>query len=133
LNLGDHITLSGSVVDDGVFKPFHNATELEKISSNGLTAIALISLLSGLINVIRGASPIVLPWCTDEIGRFDGPNFQALMAMMAENNIDPVTASPALTPASYGFFKHRYIFRPGGVIAEYRPRSVIPASQEPTS
>lgn len=123
LNLGDHITLSGSVVDDGVFKPFHNATELEKISSNGLTAIALISLLSGLINVIRGGSAIYIPWATDEVGRFDGPNFQALMEMMAENRIDPVTASPALTPAAYGFFKHRYIFKPGGVIAEYRPRT----------
>lgn len=130
LNLGDHITLSGSVVDDGVFKPFHNATELEKISSNGLTAIALISLLSGLINVIRGSGSIYIPWATDEVGRFDGPNFQALMEMMADNRIDPVTASPALTPAAYGFFKHRYIFKPGSVIAEYRPRATAQAMAE---
>lgn len=123
LNLGDHITLSGSVVDDGVFKQFHSDKELEKISSNGLTAIALISLLSGLMNVIRGQNEIYVPWPTDEIGRFDGSNFQRLMEMMAENRIDPITASPALTPASYSYFKHRYVFKPGGVIAEYRPRA----------
>lgn len=122
LNLGDHITLSGSVIDDGVFKQFHSAKELEKISSNGLTAIALISLLSGLLNVIRGQNEIYIPWATDEVGRFDGSNFHALMEMMAENRIDPVTASPALTPAAYSYFKHRYVFKPHGVIAEYRPR-----------
>jgi Protein of unknown function (DUF3584) len=122
INLGKHITLSGSVIDDGVFKTFHSAKELEKISSNGLTAIALISLLSGLLNVIRGDQEIYIPWATDEVGRFDGGNFQHLMQMMSENKIDAVTASPSLTPASYAYFAHRYVFKPQGVIAEYRPR-----------
>lgn len=101
---------------------FHSAKELEKISSNGLSAIALISLLSGLLNVIRGEQDIYVPWATDEVGRFDGSNFQHLMQMMSENRIDAITASPALTPASYAYFAHRYVFKPQGVIAEYRPR-----------
>jgi hypothetical protein len=122
INLGKHITLSGSVIDDGVFKTFHSAKELEKISSNGLTAIALISLLSGLLNMIRGTQDIYIPWATDEVGRFDGGNFQRLMQMMAENKIDAVTASPALTPACFAYFAHRYVFKAKGVIAEYRPR-----------
>lgn len=127
INLGKHITLSGSVIDDGVFKTFHSAKELEKISSNGLTAIALISLLSGLLNVIRGDQDLYIPWATDEVGRFDGGNFQHLMQMMAENKIDAVTASPALTPASYAYFAHRYVFKSQGMIAEYRPRlTVVP-------
>ena len=128
INLGKHITLNGSVIDDGVFKTFHSAKELEKISSNGLTAIALISLLSGLLNVIRGDQEIYIPWATDEVGRFDGGNFQHLMQMMAENKIDAVTASPALTPASYAYFAHRYVFKPQGVIAEYRPRTAQPGA-----
>jgi len=128
IDLGRHITLNGSVIDDGVFKTFHSAKELEKISSNGLTAIALISLLSGLLNVIRGDQEIYIPWATDEVGRFDGGNFQHLMQMMAENKIDAVTASPALTPASYAYFAHRYVFKPQGVIAEYRPRITQPAT-----
>ena len=122
INLGKHITLSGSVIDDRVLKEFHSAKELEKISSNGLSAIALISLLSGLLNVIRGEQDIYVPWATDEVGRFDGSNFQHLMQMMSENRIDAITASPALTPASYAYFAHRYVFKPQGVIAEYRPR-----------
>ena len=128
INLGKHITLSGSVIDDGVFKTFHSAKELEKISSNGLTAIALISLLSGLLNVIRGDQDIYIPWATDEVGRFDGGNFQHLMQMMSENKIDAVTASPALTPASYAYFANRYVFKPHGVIAVYRPRTGPPGT-----
>lgn len=133
IDLGRHITLNGSVIDDGVFKTFHSAKELEKISSNGLTAIALISLLSGLLNVIRGDQEIYIPWATDEVGRFDGGNFQHLMQMMAENKIDAVTASPALTPASYAYFAHRYVFKPQGVIAEYRPRITQPLADLNTS
>ncbi|OOV05354.1 ATP-binding protein [Rhodoferax fermentans] len=123
INLGQHITLSGSVTDDGNFKTFHSESQLEQISSNGLTAIALIMLLSGLINVIRGSEPIHIPWATDEIGRFDPGNFQRLMQMLQHNLIDVVTASPSLTPAAYEHFAKRYVFQPQGVIAEYRPRA----------
>jgi Protein of unknown function (DUF3584) len=122
INLSKHITLSGSVTDDGIFKTFHNATQLEQLSSNGLTAIALISLLCGLLNVIRGSETIYIPWATDEVGRFDPDNFQRLMVMLKDNHIDAVTASPALTPAAYRNFSQRYAFRPRGVIAEYKPR-----------
>lgn len=123
IDLSEHITLSGSINDNGVFKTFHSAKELEKISSNGLTAIALISLLSGLLNVIRADYAIYIPWATDEVGRFDGPNFKHLMQMMAENKIDAITASPDLSTASYAYFAHRYVFCPQGLIAEYRDRN----------
>ena len=128
VDLGKQITLSGSVKDGGILKQFHSAKDLAKISSNGLTAIALISLLSGLLNVIRGKEEIYIPWATDEVGRFDGPNFKHLMQMMAENKIDAVTASPALTPASYAFFANRYIVEADSVIAVYRPRQRAPSN-----
>lgn len=123
INLGQHITLSGSVTDDGNFKTFHSEAQLEQISSNGLTAIALIILLSGLINVIRGSERIYIPWGTDEVDRFDPGNFQRLMQMLQHNLIDVVTASPSLTPAAYEHFAKRYVFQPQGVIAEYRARA----------
>jgi Protein of unknown function (DUF3584) len=122
INLGKHITLSGSVTDDGNFKTFHNETQLEQLSSNGLTAIALTSLLCGLLNVIRGTETIFVPWATDEVGRFDADNFRKLMDMLKDNHIDPVTASPALTPAAFRNFAKRYVFGNRGVIAEYAPR-----------
>ena len=123
INLGQHITLSGSVTDDGNFKTFHSETQLEQISSNSLTAIALIILLSGLLNVIRGSESIYIPWGTDEVDRFDPGNFQRLMQMLQNNLIDVVTASPSLTPAAYEHFAKRYVFQAHGVIAEYRARA----------
>jgi len=123
IDLGQHITLSGSVTDDGNFKTFHSETQLEQISSNGLTAIALIILLSGLLNVIRGSESIYIPWGTDEVDRFDPGNFQRLMQMLQNNLIDVVTASPSLTPAAYEHFAKRYVFQAHGVIAEYRART----------
>lgn len=136
INLGQHITLSGSVTDAGNFKTFHSEAQLEQISSNGLTAIALIMLLSGLINVIRGSEQIYIPWATDEVGRFDAGNFQRLMQMLQHNLIDVVTASPALTPAAYEHFAKRYVFQPQGVIAEHRPRvraQVLPSTAGATT
>lgn len=129
IDLGQHITLSGSVNDEGNVKTFHRESELESLSSTGITAIALITLLSGMLNVIRGTDPIYIPWVTDEVGRFDSDNFSHLMSMLKDNKIDVVTASPALTPASYEFFAHRYLFGKRGSIAIYknlnRPQRVL--------
>ncbi len=51
------------------------------------------------------------------------------MNMLKDNKIDVVTASPALTPASYEFFAHRYLFGKKGSIAVYknvtRPKRVV--------
>jgi hypothetical protein len=136
IDLSQHITLSGSVNDEGNVKNFHRESELESLSSNGITAIALITLLSGMLNVIRGKEPIYIPWVTDEVTRFDSDNFSNLMHMLKHNKIDVVTASPALTPASFEFFAHRYLFGKKGSIAVYknviRPKRVlgqIPALQ----
>ncbi len=129
IDLGQHITLSGSVNDEGNIKTFNRESELESLSSTGITAIALITLLSGMLNVIRGTDPIYIPWVTDEVGRFDSDNFSHLMNMLKDNKIDVVTASPALTPASYEFFAHRYLFGKKGSIAVYknvtRPKRVF--------
>lgn len=125
VDLGQHITLSGSVTDDGNFKTFHNEAQLEQISSNGLTAIALIILLSGLINVIRGKESIYIPWGTDEVGRFDPGNFQHLMQTLKDNLIDVVTTSPALTPAAYKHFARLYAFEKQGFIAAYQGRERV--------
>lgn len=119
VDLSQHITLSGSVNDSGLIKQFHRESELEHVSSNGLTAIVLITLLSGLLNVIRGTDPIYVPWVSDEVGRFDGPNLQHLMQMLRDNRIDVVTASPALTPAAFSHFEKRYRFGPRGSISVF--------------
>jgi hypothetical protein len=119
LELGKYVTLKGSAVDEGVFKSFHNEKSLENLSSTGITAIAMVTLLTGMLNVVRGTDDIWLPWSTDEVGRFDANNFGLLMEMLSKNKIDVLTASPSLTAGAYGYFQHRYLFQPGNQWSVY--------------
>lgn len=121
VNLSSHISLKGSVTDNGQHKEFKRASELENISSEGLTSLVLITLMTALLNTIRGSDPVHVPWVTDEVGKFDPKNFLALMLMLQENRIDVVTASPELGPAQQAMFAQRYLFEDRGRIREYRP------------
>ena len=121
VNLSSHITLNGSVTDNGQRKEFKRASELENISSEGLTSLILITLMTALLNTIRGAEPVHVPWVTDEVGKFDPKNFLALMRMLQDNRIDVVTASPELGPAQQAMFSQRYLFEDRGRIREYSP------------
>ncbi|SDZ62317.1 Protein of unknown function [Delftia lacustris] len=114
VNLGQHITLCGSVVDNGKLKQFKREKELVSISSNGLSSILRITLVTALINTMRGSDPVYVPWVTDEIATFDGPNLTALMQMLVENKIDVVTAAPDLDPLLHPQFSQRYIFQDRG-------------------
>lgn len=126
VNLSSHITLRGSVTDNGVQKEFKRASELENISSEGLTSLVLITLLTALLNTIRGSEPVHVPWVTDEVGKFDPTNFTALMRMLQENRIDVVTASPELGAVQQAMFARRYLFQDRGRIQEYGPRVAAP-------
>lgn len=125
VNLSSHITLRGSVTDNGQHKEFKRASELENISSTGLTSLVLITLMTALLNTIRGAEPVHVPWVTDEVGKFDSTNFHALMLMLRENRIDVVTASPELGPAQQALFAQRYLFEDRGRIRVYRPNEAF--------
>jgi len=130
VNLSSHITLNGSVTDNGQRKEFKRASELENISSEGLTSLVLITLMTALLNTIRGAEPVHVPWVTDEVGKFDPKNFLALMHMLQDNRIDVVTASPELGPAQQAMFSQRYLFEDKGRIREYSPLGAL-ANIEP--
>lgn len=119
VDLSKHITLSGSVTVSGVAKQFKRESDLEHISSTGQNAIILITLLSGMLNMIRGKEPIYIPWVTDEVGKFDSKNFHTLMQMLRNNHIDVVTASPKLTIAELRHFSRCYRFGERGSIARY--------------
>jgi hypothetical protein len=132
VNLSQHITLRGSVSDNGQHKEFKRASELENISSEGLTSLVLITLMTALLNTIRGAEPVHVPWVTDEVGKFDPKNFRALMQRLRDNRIDVVTASPELGPAQQAMFAQRYLFEDRGRIREYRPQETVVAKAEPS-
>ncbi len=124
INLASHVTLHGSVVENGSLKSFKRETELEHVSSNGLTSIIMITLLSGLLNMIRGTERVHVAWVTDEVGKFDGPNFIALMQLLKDNLIDVVTASPDISPLHYKRFANRYQLDDGGIIRMCVPKAM---------
>lgn len=128
VNLSSHITLNGSVTDNGQRKEFRRASELENISSEGLTSLVLITLMTALLNTIRRADPVHVPWVTDEVGKFDPKNFHALMTMLQDNRIDVVTASPELGSVQQELFARRYLFEDRGVIRECRPKGRLQAA-----
>jgi hypothetical protein len=72
-----------------------------------------------MLNMIRGNADVYIPWVSDEVGKFDGGNFKALMDNLRDNRIDPVTASPKLTIAEYRHFARCYLFQDRGRIARY--------------
>jgi hypothetical protein len=119
VNLASHVSLRGSVMENGTLKSFRRESELENVSSNGLTSIILITLLSGLLNMIRGTEDVHVPWVTDEVGKFDGPNFARLMELLKANHIDVITASPDLNVSQYRRFSQRYKFGDQGLIMTY--------------
>jgi len=121
VNLGAHISLSGSVVENGNLKVFRRPAELGGVSSNGLTGLILITLLIGLVNTVRRGDDVCIPWVTDEVGKFDPSNFAALIRMLADNRIDVITASPALDMTHFVHFAHRYVFEDNGVVCHYAP------------
>lgn len=132
VDMASHITLSGCVTVNGQVKQFKRDSDLDHISSNGLNAIILITLLSGMLNMIRGSDKIYIPWVSDEVGKFDPQNFHTLMQMLKDNHIDVVTASPKLTIPEFRHFARCYRFRDRGSIAIYavpgRQRVALAAS-----
>jgi hypothetical protein len=121
VNLASHITLRGSVTDNGVRKEFRRESEFESISSTGLTTLVKVTLMTGLLNTIRGSDQVYVPWVTDEVGTIDPGNFVALMQMLKDNWIDVMTASPELGPTQHALFARRYLFEDKGRIREYVP------------
>lgn len=125
IELAQYVTLAGSVNENGNLRRFGRDSDLQDISSNGLSALIMITLLSGMVNVIRAGDPVYLPWCTDEIGKFDPANFSSLIKMLEDNRIDVVTASPTLTPMQARQFAKRYQFGERGRIGVYKPLGAV--------
>lgn len=123
LDLAAHVDLKGSVTVNGQTRHFSRPADLEHISSTGINAIILISLLVGMLNMIRGDNDIYIPWISDEVGKFDPGNFKGLMDTLRENRIDPVTASPTLTHAEFRHFARRYVFQDRGSIGIFAPHA----------
>ena len=122
VNMADHITLSGVVTENGNRRPFSRAQELEHISSTGLSSVIIITLMSGLLNAVRGSEPVFVPWIADEVGKYDSSTFAALLKLLQDNRIDVIFASPHLALPQLALFAQRYVFLDHGEVRHYKPR-----------
>ena len=86
-----------TITEKGQLKRARNARQLKKISSTGLSYLAMLSLFSGLLGMLRGQegnhSIIILP--VDELGELAAENIDLLLKMFSENAISMLSASPS--------------------------------------
>ncbi|MEY8215490.1 MAG: ATP-binding protein, partial [Colwellia sp.] len=89
--------LEFTIVEKGQVKHARNAKQLKKVSSTGLSYLAMLSLFSGLLAMLRGdskhASQIILP--VDELGELAAENIDLLLKMFNDNHISMLSASPS--------------------------------------
>jgi hypothetical protein len=89
--------LEFTIVEKGQIKHARNAKQLKKVSSTGLSYLAMLSLFAGLLAMLRGdskhASQIILP--VDELGELAAENIDLLLKMFNDNHISMLSASPS--------------------------------------
>jgi hypothetical protein len=89
--------LEFTIVEKGQIKHARNAKQLRKVSSTGLSYLAMLSLFAGLLAMLRGdskhASQIILP--VDELGELAAENIDLLLKMFNDNHISMLSASPS--------------------------------------
>jgi hypothetical protein len=102
------VSIRGSVREHGNFRQFRNRTELENISSNGLSYLVLIILFLGFIGKVRGNAPVQLTWCVDELKAIDAENIVSLCNYLGQNRITLCTAFPDPDAETLMLFEHKY-------------------------
>ena len=89
--------LEFTIVEKGQVKHARNAKQLKKVSSTGLSYLAMLSLFAGLLAMLRGdskhASQVILP--VDELGELAAENIDLLLKMFNDNHISMLSASPS--------------------------------------
>ncbi|WP_159820321.1 ATP-binding protein [Colwellia sp. 20A7] len=89
--------LEFTIVEKGQVKQARNAKQLKKVSSTGLSYLAMLSLFAGLLAMLRGdskhPSQIILP--VDELGELAAENIDLLLQMFNDNHISMLSASPS--------------------------------------
>ena len=86
-----------TISEKGQLKHARNARQLKKISSTGLSYLAMLSLFAGILGMLRGSgdtpSVIILP--VDELGELAAENIDLLLKMFSDNSISILSASPS--------------------------------------
>ena len=114
------IRIQGEVTENGNRRIFKRASDLEAVSSNGLSYLVLATIFVAFINRIRRDAKVNIIWALDELKDLDGGNIVGLLDLLARNNITLVCAFPDPDPDTMALFRHRFTVEPDRRLAEVR-------------
>jgi hypothetical protein len=117
--------LEFTIVEKGQVKHARNAKQLKKVSSTGLSYLAMLSLFAGLLAMLRGdskhASQIILP--VDELGELAAENIDLLLKMFNDNHISMLSASPSTDRHILSLYNRHYKLKDNKIYHADIPKS----------
>lgn len=119
-DLKNLIRIQGEVTENGNRRIFKRASDLEAVSSNGLSYLVLATIFVAFINRIRRSAKVNIIWALDELKDLDSGNVVALVELLERNHITLVCAFPDPDPETMALFKHRFTVEPDRRLAEVR-------------
>ena len=112
------IRIQGEVTENGNRRIFKRASDLEAVSSNGLSYLVLATIFVAFINRIRRNTNVNIIWALDELKDLDSGNVVALIELLEQNNITLACAFPDPDPETMALFQHRFTVEPDRQLAQ---------------
>lgn len=114
-----------TITEKGQVKHARNARQLKKVSSTGLSYLAMLSLFTGILGMLRGesqySSQIILP--VDELGELAAENIALLLQMFADNHICILSASPSTDRHILALYERHYKLKDNKIYHAEIPQS----------
>lgn len=114
-----------TITEKGQVKHARNARQLKKVSSTGLSYLAMLSLFAGILGMLRGvsdsASQIILP--VDELGELAAENIDLLLQMFNDNQISMLSASPSTDRHILSLYNRHYKLKDNKIYHADIPKS----------
>jgi hypothetical protein len=114
-----------TITEKGHLKHARNARQLKKISSTGLSYLAMLSLFAGILGMLRGESdaPSVIILPVDELGELAAENIDLLLKMFSENSISMLSASPSTDRHILSLYDRHYKLKDNKIYHADIPKS----------
>ncbi|NRA84054.1 MAG: ATP-binding protein [Gammaproteobacteria bacterium] len=113
------------ITEKGEVKRARNARQLKKISSTGLSYLAMLSLFAGILSMLRGnnqhPTSVILP--VDELGELAAENIDLLLKMFAQNSIVMLSASPSTDRHILALYQRHYKIKDNKLYHAHIPQS----------
>lgn len=114
-----------TISEKGQLKHARNARQLKKISSTGLSYLAMLSLYAGILGMLRGeseaATQVILP--VDELGELAAENIDLLLTMFNDNAITMLSASPSTDRHILSLYERHYKIKDNKIFHAHIPTS----------